>query len=195
MLQIESIAHKSPYKNLYPKVRVLIAFAMVWIGTLIKQPEYHIVVLALSLFWMVFYTKLKIKFFLGWLSPLFVFSFFAMLILPIDDAILLLVRSLGNSALVLTIIFTVPMKCVMDLFKKVLPNAVAELLETCYRVIFVLLEIAYDMVKATSLRFGYNSPRRAIQSTVNLSAVLFIKTLDRAVDMEQALSLRTFDEE
>lgn len=104
-----------------------------------------------------------------------------------------ILRAYGSLSLVYLIAFH---NTIWDLGQHMLsmklPKTFVELFVLCYRFIFILLEEGYEMVHAQDLRLGYMRLDTAMQSLSLLISQLFIRTIMRARDMEDSLSMRLY---
>lgn len=110
--------------------------------------------------------------------------------------VLILTRGLASVSCMFFLILTTPMLEIMVLLRYIkIPALFIELTELIYRFIFVLLENALAIYTAQGARLGYSTVPRSFRSFGTLVVVLFMKTYQRATQLQWALEARGYDGE
>lgn len=109
-------------------------------------------------------------------------------------ALLVLSRSLSGMCCLYFLSLTTPMIELFAVLKASrLPESVIELSMLIYRYIFVFLDMALCIRYAQTVRLGYSSFRRSINSLGMLSSTLFIRSWEQGDKLFLAMNSRCYD--
>ncbi|MGB9928136.1 MAG: cobalt ECF transporter T component CbiQ [Methanosarcina sp.] len=139
-----------------------------------------------------------IAFFSGTGEPVFSFEFlgyqFAIEADGLELALLVLSRSLSGMCCLYFLALTTPMIELFAILKASrLPESLIELSMLIYRYIFVFLEMALSIKYAQTVRLGYSSFRRSINSMGMLASTLFIRSWEQGDKLFLAMNSRCYD--
>lgn len=108
----------------------------------------------------------------------------------------ILSRSLASTTALFFIVLTVPFaELAMVLTKIGAPTILTELLQLCYRFIFLLTTVAQQMSIAQQSRGGYRTHRRAMYSVSLLIRQLIQRTAHRYQQLTVSIKARGFNQE
>jgi cobalt/nickel transport system permease protein len=108
----------------------------------------------------------------------------------------ILSRSLASTAALFFIVLTVPFaELAMVLDKIGLPRILTELLQLCYRFIFLLAEVGQQMAIAQQSRGGYQTHKRSMYSVSLLIRQLIQRTAHRYQQLALSIKARGFNHE
>jgi cobalt/nickel transport system permease protein len=114
----------------------------------------------------------------------------------LEHGLLILSRVIAGILLILFLSLSTPVHKLLSAFRWLkVPNVLIELGLLIYRYIFVLLDEAIIMIAAQKTRLGYNNWKRSINSLFTLSALLILRSYDRAERIYQAMLVRGYDSE
>lgn len=103
-------------------------------------------------------------------------------------------RAFSASSVLVLLAHTVPVGRLLGLLRRLrVPESLLDLMHLTYRNLFLLEEARESIVRAQENRLGYSSPSRAFRSSAGAGASLFVRSLQRARRMEQALAARCYD--
>ncbi|RBP41568.1 cobalt ECF transporter T component CbiQ [Garciella nitratireducens] len=112
----------------------------------------------------------------------------------IQEAILLLFRSLSCISCTFFLILTTPMNDLVRIFQKHrIPFLVIELMVLMYRFIFILLEEFHNLIIAQDLKLGYINIKSSYRSVSILVVCLFHRVMDRYQCLQYSLEARGFN--
>jgi cobalt/nickel transport system permease protein len=75
------------------------------------------------------------------------------------------------------------------------PVELVDLMMIIYRYIFIVYDMAVEIIQAQKMRLGYSRPIEAIQSFAMLSGMLFISTWSAGEGLIQAMDARCYQGE
>jgi len=114
----------------------------------------------------------------------------------LEQATLVLARSLGAVAALYFLALTTPMTEIIGLLRRLrVPTLLLELMVLAYRQIFVLLQIASEMRVAQASRLGYATPGNSCRSLAALAANLYLRVHNRSRLLHRALVGRGYEDE
>lgn len=110
-----------------------------------------------------------------------------------EAALLAIARVLGGSASLFFLAFTTPSSSIFgELLKLGVPRLFVELSLLTYRYIFILIEEAWSMKRALTLRQGFTGYIKAASSLGLLVSTLFVRSLLRGQRIQYAMEARGY---
>ncbi|MDQ0214238.1 cobalt/nickel transport system permease protein [Oikeobacillus pervagus] len=127
----------------------------------------------------------------GEIGPIFIFILFT----NFEVAIELFLISIGSVTCIYFFILSTPVHELLFVLSRLrLPKELIDLISITYRFLFMLMETAIQMYYAQSTRLGHRSFRISLRSFSILIPNLFIQTLKKRTEMQQAIDSRGADE-
>lgn len=223
MIHVDAIAYQSPYKQMLQKSRIITTFLILITGIMIDEPILYLFSMVIASLVVLILSKADFLTFVKLLSiPMFFIGTTSLMIMVditrtmpekglmiqlingyhlvmtpshIFFAFKVFLRSLSSMMLVFSLSLTIPMVGIIDFLKFMrVPEAFVHLFALSYRMVFVTIEIALDLVCASQLRYGYVSPLRTFKSVSMMASVLFLRMLQRTEEMDEAMQIRFYHE-
>lgn len=114
----------------------------------------------------------------------------------VEQATLVLARSLGAVAALYFLALTTPMTEIIGLLRRLrVPTLLLELMVLAYRQIFVFLQIAREMRVAQASRLGYATTGNSFRSLAALGANLYLRAHNRSRLLHRALVGRGYEDD
>lgn len=223
MLSIDSIIENNPFRHIPYKIRIGISLFFLITSQIIDQTLiYSLLLLSLSIFTFIGTYKHKKSFFHIWFMSL-VFLLPALLgivfvtrvegqdvlttigqnqpwLYVTHESLLLgietTIRVLSSFSIMLFLIMSSSIWEIGRFLRWVkVPKMFVEILLLTYRFLFLIYEEGVDMIMAQELRIGYCGIRTGLKSLSLLLGQLFLNTIIRAQEMEEALQMRLYEGE
>lgn len=212
MIHVDAIAYQSPYKHMLPKSRIIMTFLVLIVGIMVDEPVLYLFNMVVASLVVLFLSKADFLTFIKLMSiPMFFIGITSLMIM-VDItrihgyhlflapsraffAFSVFLRSLSSMMLVFSLSLTIPMVGIIDFLKFMrLPESFVHLFALSYRMVFVTIEIALDLVCASQLRYGFISPLRTFKSISMMGSVLFLRMMQRTEEMDAAMQIRFYHE-
>lgn len=108
----------------------------------------------------------------------------------------ILCRVFGCTVSLYFIVLTTPLSDLLSSMKRLgVPVELVDLMMIIYRYIFIVYDMAVEIIQAQKMRLGYSRPIEAIQSFAMLSGMLFISTWSAGEGLIQAMDARCYQGE
>ncbi len=223
MIHIDAIAHQSRFSQRYTHARISIILGCIVSSVVIDQLSVYGILAIVSFAYIGVISRQKISvitkillvpfLFVGVSSLLVAVMFSSSRIsdshlqfkllniyVGVTDKSLILAgytfsRSMSTMIQAFSLSLTIPIIRVVAWMRWIrLPESFVQLFTLSYRMIFVLFEVAQDLITSQTLRFGFKNPKLTFRTLTGMSTSLFMNTFQRLSDMESALKLRSFYE-
>lgn len=223
MIHVDAIAYQSPYKHKLSKSRIIMTFLILITGIMVDEPLLYLFNMVIASIVVLFLSKADFLTYVKLMSIPMIFIGITSLMIMVDItrslpekglmfnlihgyhlvvtplraffAFSVFLRSLSSMMLVFSLSLTIPMVGIIDFLKFMrVPEAFVHLFALSYRMVFVTIEIALDLVCASQLRYGFVSPLRTFKSVSMMGSVLFLRMLQRTEEMDAAMQIRFYHE-
>jgi cobalt/nickel transport system permease protein len=112
------------------------------------------------------------------------------------EGLQILCRVFGCTVSLYFIVLTTPLSDLLSSLKRLgVPVELVDLMMIIYRYIFIVYDMAVEIIQAQKMRLGYSRPIEAIWSFAMLSGMLFISTWNAGEDLIQAMDARCYQGE
>ena len=112
------------------------------------------------------------------------------------EGIQILCRVFGCTVSLFFIVLTTPLSDLLSSMKRVgVPIELVDLMMIIYRYIFIVYDMAVEIIQAQKMRLGYSRPREAINTFAMLCGMLFISSWNAGEDLIRAMDARCYNGE
>jgi cobalt/nickel transport system permease protein len=221
---LDTLAYGNRLRHLPPGQKLGLGLGTLAIALFVHWPV-HVAIGLWLIYWTVGYAGIPARFYLGLLLGVFSFLAaglpailvnFAFHQQPIpslwhwylwggqlyispaalEQATRILSRSLASTTALFFIVLTVPFAELTGMLTKIgAPTILTELLQLCYRFIFLLTAVAQQMSISQQSRGGYCTHRRSMQSLSLLIRQLIQRTAHRYQQLAVSIKARGFNQE
>jgi len=112
------------------------------------------------------------------------------------EGIQILCRVFGCTVSLFFIVLTTPLSDLLSSMKRVgAPIELVDLMMIIYRYIFIIYDMAVEIIQAQKMRLGYSKPCEAINSFAMLCGMLFISSWNAGEGLVRAMDARCYNGE
>ena len=112
------------------------------------------------------------------------------------EGIQILCRVFGCTVSLYFIVLTTPLSDLLSSMKRIgVPLELVDLMMIIYRYVFIVYDMAAEIIQAQKMRLGYSRPIEAIHSCAMLFGMLFIASWDAGEGLVQAMDARCYNGE
>jgi len=112
------------------------------------------------------------------------------------EGLQILCRVFGCTVSLFFIVLTTPLSDLLSSMKRVgVPIELVDLMMIIYRYIFIVYDMAVEIIQAQKMRFGYSKPREAMNSFAMLCGMLFISSWNAGEGLVCAMDARCYSGE